>query len=57
MDRIVYLADGRALCGTSDEVVQTDVLSKLYGRRVDVLRVDGRVLVVAGAEEGHGHAE
>jgi zinc/manganese transport system ATP-binding protein len=57
MDRIVYLADGRALCGTSDEVVQTDVLSKLYGRRVDVLRVDGRVLVVAGAEEGHGHIQ
>jgi zinc/manganese transport system ATP-binding protein len=57
MDRIVYLADGRALCGTSDEVVQSDVLSKLYGRHVDVLRVDGRVLVVAGAEEGHGHGE
>ena len=55
MDRIVYLAGGRALCGTSDEVVQSDVLSKLYGRRVDVLRVDGRVLVVAGPDESHGH--
>jgi zinc/manganese transport system ATP-binding protein len=59
MDRIVYLADGRALCGTSDEVVRSEVLTKLYGRRVDVLRVEGRVLVVAGPEvdETHGHDE
>jgi hypothetical protein len=29
-------------------VVRGDVLSELYGRRVDVLHVSGRVLVVAG---------
>jgi zinc/manganese transport system ATP-binding protein len=57
MDRIVYLAGGRAISGTSDEVVQSDVLSKLYGRRVDVLRVEGRVLVVAGPDEDHGHED
>ena len=55
MDRIVYLADGRAVSGATDEVVQTDVLTKLYGRRVDVLRVEGRVLVVAGPDDDHGH--
>jgi zinc/manganese transport system ATP-binding protein len=55
MDRIVYLADGRAVSGTTDEVVQSDVLTKLYGRRVDVLRVEGRVLVVAGPDDAHGH--
>jgi zinc/manganese transport system ATP-binding protein len=55
MDRIVYLADGRAVSGTTDEVVQSDVLTRLYGRRVDVLRVDGRVLVVAGPDDAHGH--
>jgi zinc/manganese transport system ATP-binding protein len=55
MDRIVYLAGGRAVSGTSDEVVQSDVLSRLYGRRVDVLHVEGRVLVVAGPDDGHGH--
>jgi zinc/manganese transport system ATP-binding protein len=55
MDRIVYLADGRAVGGPTDEVVQSDVLTKLYGRRVDVLRVDGRVLVVAGPDDAHGH--
>jgi zinc/manganese transport system ATP-binding protein len=51
MDRIVYLAAGRAASGTSDEVVRSSVLSQLYGHHVDVLRVHGRVLVVAGA--GH----
>jgi len=55
MDRIVYLADGRAVSGTTDEVVQSDVLTKLYGRRVDVLRVEGRLLVVAGPDDDHGH--
>jgi zinc/manganese transport system ATP-binding protein len=48
MDRIVYLADGRAVSGTADEVIRTDVLSRLYGHHVDVLKVHGRVIVVAG---------
>ena len=51
MDRIVYLAAGRAVSGTTEEVVRADVLSKLYGRHVDVLDVHGRVLIVAGAGE------
>jgi zinc/manganese transport system ATP-binding protein len=49
IDRIVYLAAGRAASGTTDEVVRTSVLSALYGHHVDVLQVHGRVLVVAGA--------
>ncbi len=55
MDRIVYLAGGRAVSGTVDEVVQSDVLSSLYGSPVDVLRLDKRVLVVAGPDDSHGH--
>jgi zinc/manganese transport system ATP-binding protein len=51
MDRIVYLAAGRAVSGTTAEVVRADVLSKLYGHHVDVLDVHGRVLIVAGAGE------
>jgi zinc/manganese transport system ATP-binding protein len=51
MDRIVYLAAGRAVSGTTAEVVRADVLSKLYGHHVDVLNVHGRVLIVAGAGE------
>ncbi|MGH2863666.1 MAG: metal ABC transporter ATP-binding protein [Solirubrobacteraceae bacterium] len=63
LDRIVYLAAGRAASGTTAEVVRAEVLSELYGSHVDVLDVHGRVLVVAGAAEGserspiaaHGH--
>ncbi len=51
MDRIVYLAGGRAVSGRTEEVVRADVLSKLYGHHVDVLDVHGRVLIVAGAGE------
>jgi zinc/manganese transport system ATP-binding protein len=47
MDRIVYVTEGRAASGTTDEVVRSDVLSKLYGHHVDVLKLHGRVLVVA----------
>ncbi len=53
MDRIVYLAGGRAASGTTAEVVRADVLSELYGSHVDVLNVHGRVLVVAGAGDEH----
>ncbi len=53
MDRIVYLASGRAASGMAQEVVRSDVLSALYGHHVDVLRVHGRVIVVAGT----GHDE
>ncbi|MFI9273504.1 metal ABC transporter ATP-binding protein [Kitasatospora sp. NPDC052896] len=49
LDRVVYVAGGRTAVGTTDEVVRTEVLSKLYGHPVNVLRVDGRVLVVSGS--------
>jgi zinc/manganese transport system ATP-binding protein len=51
MDRVVYLADGRAASGTTEEVVRSDVLSRLYRSHVDVLHVHGRVIVVAGEHE------
>jgi zinc/manganese transport system ATP-binding protein len=52
MDRIVYLAAGRAASGPAEEVVRTEVLSQLYGHHVEVLHVHDRVLVVAGAPDG-----
>ena len=48
MDRIVYVANGRVATGSTDEVVTSAGLSRLYGHHVDVVRVHGRVLVVAG---------
>ena len=52
MDRVVYLAGGRAASGTTDEVIREDVLTGLYGYHVDVLHVHGRVLVIAHAGDG-----
>lgn len=57
MDRVVYIAAGRATSGTAEEVVQTETLSALYGHRVDVVHVNGRVLVVAGREDSHAHCD
>ena len=54
MDRIVYVAGGRAASGSTSEVVQSEVLSALYGHEVDVLRIHDRVIVVAGAHPGIG---
>jgi zinc/manganese transport system ATP-binding protein len=51
MDRIVYLANGRAASGSTDAVARTEVLSQLYGYHIDVVRVHGRILVVAAEGE------
>ena len=51
MDRVIYLAHGRAAVGRTDAVVRTEVLSRLYGYHVDVIRVHGRILVVAAEGE------
>jgi zinc/manganese transport system ATP-binding protein len=51
MDRVVYLAGGRAASGTVDEVVRGEVLSALYGHEVHVHLLHGRILVVAGPME------
>jgi zinc/manganese transport system ATP-binding protein len=53
MDRVLYLGQGRAAIGTVDEVMTGPVLSRLYGGPIDVLRVKGRIIVVAA----HGPAE
>ncbi len=50
MDRIVYVAGGRVAAGSTDEVVKPEVLTRLYGQHVDVIRVHGRIL--AGAAPG-----
>jgi len=55
MDRLVYLANGRAASGRTEQVVRTEVLSELYGYHIDVIRVHGRILVVAGDGDAHAH--
>jgi zinc/manganese transport system ATP-binding protein len=51
MDQVLYLAHGRAAVGPADKVVRSDVLTELYGYAVEVLRVQGRVVVVTGESE------
>ncbi len=48
MDRVIYVAAGRAATGTTEQVIRTDTLSQLYGHPVEVIKVQNRVLVVAG---------
>jgi len=47
LDRVVYLADGRAVTGVPAEVIREDVLSALYGRPIRVIDADGRLVVLA----------
>jgi len=53
VDRVLYLGHGQAALGTVDEVITGEVLSLLYRTPIEVLRVSGRIVVVAG----HGPVE
>ncbi|GAC1474394.1 MAG: ABC transporter ATP-binding protein [Chloroflexota bacterium] len=56
LDRVLYLAGGRSVSGTVDEVIQSDVLTALYGFPVTVVRAQGHVLVVGAGEGDDCHA-
>jgi zinc/manganese transport system ATP-binding protein len=55
VDRVLYLVGGRFRIGTPDEVLDSEVLSSLYGTPVDVVRVRGRIVVVGATDDPHGH--
>jgi zinc/manganese transport system ATP-binding protein len=57
VDRILYIAGGRFTLGTPDEVLQSRVLTDLYGAPVFVLRAGDRLVVVGipDAEPHHTH--
>jgi zinc/manganese transport system ATP-binding protein len=48
VDRVLYLVDGRAALGAPSEVLTTETLTALYGAPVEVLSLNGRLLVLAG---------
>lgn len=50
-DRVLYLARGRHRVGAPDEVLTSDSLSELYGTHVEVVRAQGRVVVVGVPDE------
>ena len=56
LDRVVYLANGRAVCGSVDEVITAPTLTSLYGLPIEVLRTrDGQLVVVGQPEAPHVH--
>ena len=63
LDRVAYLAGGRAVAGPVSEVITSETLSALYGVPVEVLRAsDGRLAVIGQPEppahhhDRHAHA-
>jgi zinc/manganese transport system ATP-binding protein len=54
VDRVLYLADGRFRIGSVDEVMTSRSLSTLYGARIEVIRIDGRIVVVGVPDHGDG---
>ena len=56
LDRVIYLANGRALAGAVADVITAPQLSELYGVPIEVLRTgDGRLVVVGQPEAPHHH--
>lgn len=56
LDRVMYVANGRVVCGSPDEVITSQALSKLYGVPIEVLHDSrGRVAVLGIEEAAHPH--
>ena len=57
MDRVLYLGSGQAALGSVNAVMTSEVLSRLYRAPIEVLRVNGRIIVVSahGAVEAGAH--
>lgn len=57
VDRVLYLADGKFRIGTPEEVLRSEVLSELYGSQIDVVRNQGRIVVVGTQTHDHHDEE
>ncbi|MGC8465699.1 MAG: metal ABC transporter ATP-binding protein [Acidimicrobiales bacterium] len=55
VDQVIYLAESKLASGPTEEVVTTSSLSALYGHHVEVIRVNGRVVVVPGRDSPSHH--
>jgi len=59
IDRVLYLGGGKAVLGAVDEVITGPVLSRLYGSEIEVVRLGGRIFVMAGGidveRDAHRH--
>ena len=58
LDRVVYIAGGRAIEGRPEDVISTETLSGLYGVPIEVLKAsDGRLVVVGQPEAPFVHGD
>ena len=57
VDRVLYFANGHYKIGTPDEVLRSEVLSELYGTPIDVVRNQGRIVVLGTQTHDHHHEE
>ena len=55
LDRVVYLAHGRALSGPPSAVITSETLSELYDTPIEVLHTSDGRLVVVGHPEAPAH--
>jgi zinc/manganese transport system ATP-binding protein len=55
LDRVIYLAHGGAVEGSPREVITEEILSRLYGTPIEVLRTRDGQLVVVGQPEAPAH--
>lgn len=53
VDRVLYLACGKWAVGRPHEVLTTERLTDLFGSPVEVLHVEGRIIVVSSEDEAH----
>jgi zinc/manganese transport system ATP-binding protein len=51
IDRVLYLGGGQAAIGTVEDVITGPVLSRLYGAEIEVVRLGGRIFVMAGDQD------
>lgn len=57
VDRVLYLAPGGYRIGSTEEVMQSEVLSELYGADIDVVRNQGRIVVIGTHDHAHHAGE
>jgi zinc/manganese transport system ATP-binding protein len=63
IDRVLYLGNRGAALGTVDQVVTPQIMSRLYGAPIEVVRVEGRIFIMSEGDDveydahrhNHGH--
>jgi len=62
MDKVLYIARGKAVIGTADEIITSEKLSQLYEIEIEVIKHQQRLLVISkelgiDAHANHHHAD